>query len=64
MGMVCNVCAGICICLAKGVALVGSYDLLSICHGHWPIEALPKHVADEGSWRGVMTADSGVDVAE
>jgi hypothetical protein len=40
----------------------GVYDLLSVSHGHWPVEALLEHIFNESSWHGVVSTGLAVDV--
>jgi hypothetical protein len=40
----------------------GMYDLLSISHGGWPVEALPECVSNESPWRSVVDTCPIVDI--
>ena len=42
----------------------GAYDLLGVGYHGRPVEALSKHVSDQGSRCGMMTADPTVDIAQ
>ena len=44
--------------------LVGPHDVSGVGHCGGPVEALPKRVAHEGARRGMVTADSSVDVPD
>ena len=43
---------------------VGAYDLLGVGYCSGPVEALSECVPNQGSRRGVVTADPTVDVAQ
>ena len=43
---------------------VGAYDLLYIGYHGRPVEALSKHVPDQGSRRGMVIVDPTVDIAQ
>ena len=59
-------------CLGREVSLpsvvltpfAGAYDLLGVGYRGGPIEALSECVSNQGPWRGVVTADPTVDVAQ
>ena len=59
-------------CLGQEVSLpsvvltpfAGAYDLLGVGYRGGPIEALSECVSNQGPWRGVVTADPTVDVAQ
>ena len=42
----------------------GAYDLLSVGYCSGPVEALSECVSNQGSRRGVVTADPTVDIAQ
>ena len=44
--------------------LVIPHDVDGVCDRGGLVKALPKRVAHEGAWRGVMTADASVDVTD
>ena len=44
--------------------LAGPHDVGGIGDRGGPVKSLPKRVAHEGTWRGVMAADASVDVAD
>ena len=58
-------------CLGQEVSLpsvvltpfVGAYNLLDIGYCYGPVEALSECIPNQGSWCGMMTAYSTVDVA-
>ena len=39
------------------VPFVGAHDLLGVGYCSGPIEALSEHISDQGSSRGMVTAD-------
>ena len=43
---------------------VGGYDLLSVGYHGRPVEALLERVSDQGSRRGMVTADPIMDIAQ
>ena len=43
---------------------VGAHDLFNVGDYGWPVEALSEHVSDQGSRRGVMTANSIMDITQ
>ena len=59
-------------CLGQEVSLpsivlapfVGAYDLLDVGYYSGPVEALSEYVPNQGSRRGVVTADPTVDIAQ
>ena len=59
-------------CLGQEVSLpsvvltpfVGAYNLLGIGYYGGPVEALSECIPNQGSWCGMMTVDSTVDVAQ
>ena len=42
----------------------GAYDLLGIGYCSGPVEALSECVPNQGSWRGMVTVDPTMDVAQ
>ena len=42
----------------------GAYDLLNVGYCSGPVEALSECIPNQGSWCGMMTACSTVDVAQ
>ena len=59
-------------CLGREVSLpsvvltpfAGAYNLLGIGYYGGPVEALLECVSNQGPWRGMVTADSTVDIAQ
>ena len=43
---------------------VGAYNLLGIGYCSGPVEALSECISNQGSWRGMVTTDPTVDVAQ
>ena len=43
---------------------VGAYDLLGVGYYSGPVEALSECIPNQGSWRGMVTTDPTVDVAQ
>ena len=43
---------------------IGAHDLLSVGYYSGPVEALSECISNQGSWCGMMTVDSTVDVAQ
>ena len=43
---------------------VGAYDLLSISYHGRLVEALSEHISNQGSGRGMVTADPTMDIAQ
>ena len=54
----------VCLPSIELTAFAGSHDVRGVGDCSGPIEALPECVAHEGAWRGVVTADSSVDVPD
>ena len=44
--------------------LASPHDVGGVGDRGGPVEALPKRVTHEGAWRGVMAADTSMDVAD
>ena len=42
----------------------GAYDLLDVGYCSGPVEALSECVPNQGSWRGMVTANPTMDVAQ
>ena len=42
----------------------GAHNTFSIGYHGWPVEALSKHIFDQGSRRGMVTVDPTVDIAQ
>ena len=59
-------------CLGRQVGLLsivlkpfpGVYDMLSIGHHDWLVEALSECISDQGSRHGMVTADPAMDIAQ
>ena len=43
---------------------VGAHDLVGVCYYSGPIKALSECISNQGSWCGMMTAYSTVDVTQ
>ena len=43
---------------------VGAHDLLGFGYSGGPVEALSEHISDQGSRRGMVTADPTMDIAQ
>ena len=44
--------------------LAGPHDVGGVSDRGGPVKSLPKRVAHEGTWRGVMAAGASVDVTD
>ena len=43
---------------------IGAHDMFSVGYHGRPVEALPKHIFDQGSRHGMVTGDPTMDVAQ
>ena len=43
---------------------VGAHDLLGVGYSGGPVEALSEYIFDQGSRRGMVTADPTMDIAQ
>ena len=48
----------------KLATLAGPHDVGGVGDRGGPVETLPKRVTHEGTWRGMVAADTSVDVAD